>query len=500
MAMEVSSVREDDNEQKEEAADESSAIPLSPQPLVPRLKTPTAAKTSPGGTNRTSTGRSRRMSSDPSPIAANLQLGKSPSLAGAPPAASTATSSAPIPVQVRCLSRARITTVHGDWFCMVYRNNIDTKEHVCMVYDPLQLDPSLADQIASSSAQTGQSSDDIARLLRQRRPIRSKTLDEVWRPGETDHERLVRGAYVGRLTDQGGVASRPHSECPYPPSDPADVLPLVRLHSACFTGETIGSLRCDCGEQLDEAFAQIAAPQPLPGEDVSHAKSPHRMVTDDEYDETASSSSDLALSAELASDALMTAPPSPGRSARRPLVPGYGVVVYLQQEGRGIGLAEKMRAYSLIDMGADTLSANLMLGHGADERKYDVAAAMLKDLGLTSIRLMSNNPTKIQGLTSEGIDVVERVGMVPRGWQCSPDIVGETDENGSATPDPESIGYEEWKQRRAGATMIGAAATRGAELDKYLKTKAERMGHCEKRASSCIDVIADFRCYLYDSD
>lgn len=353
-----------------------------------------------------------------------------------------------------------------------------------MVYDPLQLDPDLADRVASTS---GENREEVARILRSRRPIRSETLDEVWRAGETDHERLVRGAYVGRLTDRGGTASRPHTEQAWPPSDSADVLPLVRLHSACFTGETIGSLRCDCGEQLDEAFAQIAAPQPLPGD---AAQASDRMDTSeaapegDSDDEIGSSSSDLALSAELASDALMTAPPSPGGgrggATRRPLVPGYGVVVYLQQEGRGIGLAEKMRAYSLIDMGADTLSANLMLGHGADERKYDVAAAMLKDLGLTDIRLMSNNPTKIQGLTSEGIDVVERVGMVPRGWQCSPDIVNTSGgDDDFAHPDPESVGYEQWKQRRAGATMIGAAATTGAELDKYLKTKAELMGHCE---------------------
>jgi GTP cyclohydrolase II len=123
---------------------------------------------------------------------------------------------------------------------------------------------------------------------------------------------------------------------------------LVRVHSECFTGDVIGSRRCDCGEQLQRAM-QI----------ISNA--------------------------------------------------GQGVILYLRQEGRGIGLLEKLRAYNLQDQGLDTVDANLALGHGADERDYTVAARMLDDLGIHSIRLMTNNPDKIERLTRLGVRVNERV-------------------------------------------------------------------------------------------
>lgn len=123
---------------------------------------------------------------------------------------------------------------------------------------------------------------------------------------------------------------------------------LVRVHSECFTGDVMGSLRCDCGEQLDRALAMIARE-------------------------------------------------------------GRGVVVYLRQEGRGIGLLEKLRAYNLQDQGYDTVDANLMLGHGADERDYSLAACILEDLGIQSVRLMTNNPAKISALKDEGVNVVDRV-------------------------------------------------------------------------------------------
>jgi 3,4-dihydroxy 2-butanone 4-phosphate synthase/GTP cyclohydrolase II len=125
---------------------------------------------------------------------------------------------------------------------------------------------------------------------------------------------------------------------------------LVRLHSACLTGEAFGSLRCDCGDQLRGAL--------------------ERLVKE-----------------------------------------GAGVLVYLAQEGRGIGLVNKVAAYALQDRGADTVAANEILGFPPDMREYRAAAAVLKALGIRSVRLMTNNPGKIEALEALGIDVAERVPL-----------------------------------------------------------------------------------------
>ena len=127
--------------------------------------------------------------------------------------------------------------------------------------------------------------------------------------------------------------------------------PLVRIHSECLTGDAFGSLKCDCGPQLESAMRRIQEE-------------------------------------------------------------GCGAIVYLRQEGRGIGLYSKIQAYALQDQGHDTLDANLLLGLPADGRTYDVAAEMLKDLGVGTIRLMTNNPLKINGLIENGIDVEQRLEHV----------------------------------------------------------------------------------------
>jgi len=126
---------------------------------------------------------------------------------------------------------------------------------------------------------------------------------------------------------------------------------LVRLHSSCFTGDIFGSMRCDCGPQLRKAMSMVEAE-------------------------------------------------------------GKGVVIYLSQEGRGIGLLNKIKAYKLQDQGMDTVQANLKLGFGEDERDYGVGASIMRELGLGKVRLISNNPVKRAGLEGYGIQIVETIPLV----------------------------------------------------------------------------------------
>lgn len=136
-----------------------------------------------------------------------------------------------------------------------------------------------------------------------------------------------------------------------PQADNDDKIPLIRIHSECLTGDAFGSLKCDCGPQLNSAMKQI----------IAH---------------------------------------------------GCGAILYLRQEGRGIGLVNKIRAYALQDQGHDTLEANLMLGLPADARTYEMCEVMLASVGITKAKLLTNNPNKVNGLKELGIDIVERVPLI----------------------------------------------------------------------------------------
>lgn len=216
-------------------------------------------------------------------------------------------------------------------FLHLYTNNVDNKEHLAIVFGP---------------------------------HIRSKSLDAP-REGETEMDRMIRGAYTGRLfpgrTKSGMMSKAGSSGQDDDNSDAPTGPPLVRIHSECYTGETAWSARCDCGEQLDEAARLMSLPSNKNG----------------------------------------------------------GIVIYLRQEGRGIGLGEKLKAYNLQDLGSDTVEANLLLRHPADARSYGLATAMLLDLGHDEIQLLTNNPDKIRAVEGPNreVRVTERVAMVPLSWK-----------------------------------------------------------------------------------
>jgi GTP cyclohydrolase II len=201
-------------------------------------------------------------------------------------------------------------------------------------------------------------------------------------PEQEQHMALVFGDYHSKSlmepTENDSDQLRRLRGCYIPSHTHYSSTPLVRIHSSCFTGETLGSLRCDCAEQLHEAMKIMS-------------------------------------------------------------VEG-GIIVYLKQEGRGIGLLDKLYAYNLIDNGHDTLSANQALGHEPDLRTYDVASWILQDLGMKKIRLLTNNPDKIKQIQKFGIQVESVVPMVPKSWD------------------------------RKTHTQV-------EDRDVYLRTKVQRMGH-----------------------
>ena len=170
------------------------------------------------------------------------------------------------------------------------------------------------------------------------------------------HERIVSGRVPLEVSAAGrvhvfrpGDGGEDHVVCEIGQPPRAEPV-LVRLHSACFTGDVLGSRKCDCGPQLQGALA--------------------------------------AMGAE-----------------------GAGVLLYLSQEGRGIGLANKLRAYALQDQGFDTVEANHRLGFEDDERDFRTGADLLKRLGFSKVRLLTNNPAKVAMMQAQGIDVVERVPL-----------------------------------------------------------------------------------------
>ena len=314
--------------------------------------------------------------------------------------------------EVRCEVRARIPTTTGtEMWLHLYHNNVDEKEHLAIVFGP---------------------------------HIRSKSLDAP-RPGETERDRMIRGAYVGTLypgrtssrvdrveqlrRDAGVPTPRPSAgylaqadgrrsshlsetsstsevESTYPPEFGP---PLVRIHSECYTGETVWSARCDCGEQLDEAARLMSLPAPTPASTPgSEVGEPH---------------------------------------AHERLESCGGVIVYLRQEGRGIGLLSKLKAYNLQDLGHDTMEANLLLRHPGDARSYGLATAMLLDLGLggeMGIKLLTNNPEKVRAVEGQNreVRVVERVPMIPLAWKTG-----------------------------------GKEGVQGPEVERYISTKIEKFKH-----------------------
>ncbi|PLW12560.1 hypothetical protein PCANC_18136 [Puccinia coronata f. sp. avenae] len=343
-----------------------------------------------------------------------------------------------LPLEVKCQARTRIPTPEGQLWLHLYTNNHDQKEHLAFVIDQEQM---MSSSDPSSKPNPGW--------------IRSASLDEMWNDKESEIERLIRGAYVGRLAknsdryvntsfpspmrapsssspssaEKGGGEAQPGDEAAEDDKGALlSTVPIVRIHSECFTGETIGSQRCDCGEQLAESIRHIFSTAPY-----------------------------------------------------------KGAVIYLRQEGRGIGLLNKIKAYNLQELGFDTLESNLLLGFAPDLRDYRLAHRILDDLGLARIRLMTNNPNKIEALTSSSshhhpIKVLQRIPMIPRHWQ-SRSIQDQSRIERAYQHQLEPLlsldgqVLEESKHDSTAPAPASDLASSGSELDVYLRTKVNRMRH-----------------------
>ncbi|KAH3903152.1 probable GTP cyclohydrolase-2 [Saccharomycodes ludwigii] len=277
---------------------------------------------------------------------------------------------------VDCVARARIPTTNGpEIFLHLYKNNQDDKEHLAIVFGE---------------------------------DIRSRSLFKRKTPDESQKDRMIRGAYCGKLYPGRNIADEYRDpktnellEKLYFDKESGELLSpsnttntttwdsqnptVVRIHSECYTGETAWSARCDCGEQFDRA-----------GEYITNVNGGN----------------------------------------------GHGVIVYLRQEGRGIGLSEKLKAYNLQDLGADTVQANLLLKHPADARDFSIGISILVDLGIHNVKLLTNNPDKINQVEYPPLlHVVQRIPMIPLSWTNS--------EKG----------------------------VHSKEVDGYLRTKIVKMGH-----------------------
>ena len=202
-------------------------------------------------------------------------------------------------------------------------------------------------QLERFAAETGIKIISVADLIAYRRRHEQLVRKVVETAMPTEFGEFIAHAYVDTITGEEHVALVKGDL----KTDPSPV--LVRMHSKCLTGDTFGSLRCDCGQQLHYAMQQIQEA-------------------------------------------------------------GRGVVVYLHQEGRGIGLHNKLRAYKLQDEGHDTVDANLRLGFPEDKRDYGIGAQILVDLGVRKMRLMTNNPKKLIGLDGFGLEVVDQIPIPVR--------------------------------------------------------------------------------------
>jgi 3,4-dihydroxy 2-butanone 4-phosphate synthase/GTP cyclohydrolase II len=240
---------------------------------------------------------------------------------------------------------------------------------LCEIVDDKKMGMARTDELKGFAAEHGLHLISIAQMIRYRR----------------QHEKLVKRVAEARIPTQWGDFTCYVYESMLDGEQHVAMVRgavqgeegvLVRVHSECLTGDVFGSLRCDCGVQLDAAM---------------------RMIAEE----------------------------------------GLGVLVYLRgHEGRGIGLGHKIRAYDLQDQGADTVDANVALGLPVDSREYGIGAQILVDLGITTMRLVTNNPAKYGGLEGFGLDIVERV----------PSVVA---------PNPENIRYLRTKQEKMGHLLEG---------------------------------------------